>query len=332
MTWFQQITGFPEADYDTTQSLLHVEGEQLVSRHSPRRWGIGRFETPTLAQLRQRVAEQANPASGPLRFTAITADARALHCDPANAQALFQVASQFNALEMVGPSVTPEQGVSRYASDPTQGPACAIAAGAATIWRNYLVPLDGGMGQRADRQIDTLRDLGTALGNQDGELWQMRNGYALCNEAGLVRIDEQLAGADAQERERLRGLLRIGLHWDVEVTQASQPLKVSQAFCSALPCSYSRIALERWERFARMVLEGAYEATLLAGILNWRRTGNAVVYLTRLGGGAFGNAEGWIFDAITGAIRRYADDGLDVRLVCFGQVPKEYRALQLGLE
>ena len=113
MTWFQQITGFPEADYDTTQSLLHVEGEQLVSRHSPRRWGIGRFETPTLAQLRQRVAEQANPASGPLRFTAITADARALHCDPANAQALFQVPSQFNALEMVGPSVTTEHGVSR---------------------------------------------------------------------------------------------------------------------------------------------------------------------------------------------------------------------------
>ncbi|MDP3137489.1 MAG: hypothetical protein Q8N17_14300, partial [Burkholderiaceae bacterium] len=260
MTWFQHITGFPEADYDTTQSLLHVEGAQLVSRHSPRRWGIGRFDTPTLAQLRQRVAEQANPGSGPLRFSAITADARALHCDPANAQALFQVASQFNALEMVGPSVTPEHGVSRYAHDLTQGPACAIAAGAATIWRNYLVPLEGGIGQRQDRQIDTLRDLGTALGNQAGGLWQMRNGYALCSETGLGQIDKQLASAGPDERDHLRGLLRIGLHWDVEVTEADQPLKVSQAFCSALPCSYSQVPLARWERFARLVLEAAYEA------------------------------------------------------------------------
>jgi len=35
----------------------------------------------------------------------------------------FQVASQFNLLEMTGPSVTPEHGVARYAHDPTQGPA-----------------------------------------------------------------------------------------------------------------------------------------------------------------------------------------------------------------
>ena len=66
MTWFQQITGFPEADYDTTQSLLHVEGEQLVSRHSPRRWGIGRFEIPSRVQLRQHVAEVAR-ASGKMK-------------------------------------------------------------------------------------------------------------------------------------------------------------------------------------------------------------------------------------------------------------------------
>jgi len=39
------------------------------------------------------------------------------------APAPFQVASQFNLLEMTGPSVTPEHGVARYAHDPTQGPA-----------------------------------------------------------------------------------------------------------------------------------------------------------------------------------------------------------------
>ena len=37
--------------------------------------------------------------------------------------------------------MTPEDGVTRYKDDPTQGPACAIAAGAATIYRNYFVPI-----------------------------------------------------------------------------------------------------------------------------------------------------------------------------------------------
>ena len=46
--------------------------------------------------------------------------------------ALFQVASQFNALEMISPTVTPEEGATRYEHDRTQGPACAMAAGAAT--------------------------------------------------------------------------------------------------------------------------------------------------------------------------------------------------------
>ena len=63
---------------------------------------------------------------------------------PENAGALFQVASQLNLLEMTGPEVTPEDGVTIYQDDRTQGPACAIAAGAATIYRNYFAPVGGG--------------------------------------------------------------------------------------------------------------------------------------------------------------------------------------------
>ncbi|MCK5683507.1 hypothetical protein KAJ27_05280 [bacterium] len=51
---------------------------------------------------------------------------------------MFQVASQFNLLEMVSPGVTPEEGVGRYEHDHTQGPACAIACGVGTIYRNYF--------------------------------------------------------------------------------------------------------------------------------------------------------------------------------------------------
>jgi hypothetical protein len=62
----------------------------------------------------------------------VTGDVRQMHQSPENAGALFQVASQFNLLEMTSHDVTPERGVIRYQHDRTQRPACAIAAGAAT--------------------------------------------------------------------------------------------------------------------------------------------------------------------------------------------------------
>jgi hypothetical protein len=46
------------------------------------------------------------------------------------------------------------------------------------------------------------------------------------------------------------------------------------------------------------VLEAAYEATLLAAVLNARRGRSNIVLLTRLGGGAFGNDDDWITTAM----------------------------------
>jgi hypothetical protein len=77
-----------------------------------------------------------------------------------NIRALFQVASQFNLLEMVSPTVTPEQGVTCYQNDHTQGARCL---GAATIYRNYFAPIGSSRGQTRGRQIDALADLGVAL-------------------------------------------------------------------------------------------------------------------------------------------------------------------------
>lgn len=59
---------------------------------------------------------------------------------------------------------------------------------------------------------------------------------------------------------------------------------VTQAFCSALPAA-------AWAPSPRLVLEAAYEATLLTGVLKGAREGSRRVQLTRLGGGAFGNAD-----------------------------------------
>jgi len=126
--------------------------------------------------------------------------------------------------------------------------------------------------------------------------------------------------------------LRIGIHSDVEVTEAAgldRP-RVSQAFCSALPIAYSRVESNHWEPFASIVLEAAYEATMWAAVLNARRGTSNVVFLTLLGGGAFGNRPAWIYDAIRRALSLMAKSDLDVRIVCYGMPEEEILALAKG--
>jgi hypothetical protein len=324
MDWFKRITGFSERDYAGTQAKLSVvDGVWLVSQANGVRHGIGQLEMPTLAELRRRVASLASSGKS-TSVKPLVGDVQALHSEAEFEGALFQVASQFNLLEMVSPEVTPEDGVTRYQFDRTQGPACARAAGAATIYRNYLAPVGEQRGQTAARQLDALVPLGAALAAELGctvpELWEMRNGYALATSAGLDAIAGLLKTADEGLLDELRGRLCIGLHRDVEVTDAQGPQRprVSQAFCSALPVCYSRIPRPRWELFARLVLEAAYEATLLAAQIQFARGGSPAVLLTRLGGGAFGNDPAWIDDAIQHALPKVEHVGLDVRLVRYG--------------
>lgn len=316
--WFEQLTGFAETNYARTRERLRIEGDELVSTVNAARYGIGTLEVPTLHELRSRVDISGN---GTTTVRCVSGEARSMHSDPELVGALFQVASQFNLLEMVGPNVTPEDGVTRYVDDHTQGPACAVAAGAATVYRNYFA-------QTPARQLDALGPLGAALAQRLGrpvaELWAMRNGYALCTPAGL----DAIAGLSLEDRAELRGHLSIGLHRDVEVTDVRGPQRrnVSQVYCSALPVAYGGGPKSAWEPFARLVLEASYEATLLAAA-EQARTGSNVVLLTRVGGGVFGNADAWIDDAIVRALTIVAAAGLDVRLVSHGATHPSFRAI-----
>lgn len=319
LNWFEAITGFAESSYELTQQRLRVVNGHLQSDARLTSFRVGVLETPSLGELRART--EGLPDTGQTHVTIVQGDARRLHADPRHAGAMFQVASQFNLLEMVGPAVSPEDGVSRYETDRTQGPACAIAAGAATIFRNYLVALpDGKPGQTKNRQIDCLHDLGEEFGNENGRFWKMKNGYALFTPEGLRDVDDKLAAASEKKLDGLRSLLRIGLHWDVGLTDAEPGPTVSQAFCSALPVSYNRVAdKDLWRRFASLVLEGAYEGTLRAARLNAARGASTSLFLTRLGGGAFGNHTTWIDGAMQRALELSRGWGLEVRIVSYGQ-------------
>lgn len=189
----------------------------------------------------------------------------------------------------------------------------------------------GQAGQTATRQLDALAHMGSALSASlavsVSELWTMHNGYAACTGAGLRAITKLLDGATAEQRDALRGTLALGLHRGVEVTDVkTKDQFVSQAYCSALPVAYYRTNGD-WEAFARLVLESAYEATLLAASQQASTGGSNIVLLTRLGGGAFGNDDAWIDDAMMRALRIVEHAGLDVRIVSHGQPNSSVRAI-----
>lgn len=316
MTWFEQLTGFPERSIDEVHSQLTVDGEYLVSSVNGKRLAFGELEMPSLAELRKRV-KNLDAGHGRISFGQVVASAQALHAARDNAGAMFQVASQFNLLEMTSPSVTPEAGVGIYENDYTQGPACAISCGAGTIYRNYFVPLSGQLGQSSRLQIDCSEDLGRLLGNEDGKLWKVQNGYLFPSNHGLAQITQRIDGASAEQRDELSGALRIGVQWNTAVTLSGASHRVSQAYCSALPVAYGSQPTAQWESFARLILDATYEATVCAAIINASQGGVGKLFLTLVGGGVFGNREEWIVEAMASAIRKYRAYPLDVFVVAF---------------
>jgi hypothetical protein len=314
MSWFSTLTGIETETPQSVREILRIEASHLISKANFRQFDIGVLTMPLLSDLRMIDL----PEDGPISVREVVADVQELHTLPINSGAAFQVASQFNLLEMVGPSITPEDGVGRYEYDQTQGPACAIACGAGTIYRNYFIPIQGRVGQTETCQIDCLYDIGNAIENKKNAYWVMKNGYALPTEGGLSRLNEFLLEISSSEKDRLRGLLRIGVHSDTEVTFQNAGHRVTQLFCSAMPVSYGAGTADSWKEIAKLVLEASYEATLLAARQNAVRTGNKRVFLTLLGGGAFGNKPDWIVDAILRAIGLASHSGLDINLVSYG--------------
>ena len=79
-------------------------------------------------------------------------------------------------------------------------------------------------------------------------------------------------------------------------------------------------------------LEASYEACVLAALDNRDRhdgmAGSKKLFLTLLGGDAFGNPQAWILDAIRRALIKFQHEDVDVFLVCYDGVDAGPRALE----
>jgi len=324
--WFKNLVGFEEITPENIRENISIDGTMLVSKVNGKSFQFGALEIPTLSEL----IEQAPPVEefkDEIRVREIAGNVQELHCDPSNKNALFQAASQFNLLEMKGPNITPEQGIDIYEHDHTQGPACAIACGAGTIYRNYFMPVNGRQGQSANKQIDCLDLIGEKLKNDELHLWEMSNGYALLNQNRLLNMNAQLSKLNHSEREALKGSLKIGIQWNTEVTLNDSKHLVSQAYCAALPLAYSPVEANSCEMFARIILEATYEATLYAALINLDKMNCNKVYLTFVGGGVFGNKPDWILESIFKAINKFKNTPLDLGIVSYRNSNPKLREL-----
>uniref|UniRef100_A0A0G4HQF2 Uncharacterized protein n=1 Tax=Chromera velia CCMP2878 TaxID=1169474 RepID=A0A0G4HQF2_9ALVE len=414
MQWFASEFGCEEGDFQVTQQQLFsydYKDNILTSSKSKQTFFVGEFTTPSVGELaamltalpaaiteedKEKETEGKEKKKSNLAFLNITGDVRTFHRLPENAGAVFQVASQFNCLEMVGPGVTPQHGVTGYAMDHTQGPACALSCPAGTVYRNYFVPVNAkGVAQtskegavstgQGTRQIDTLYGVGEILGNNGSKKsWDMKNGYCLpVTNKSIAEVGSRILSGVPSQEDALSGslllsmtpqgevgpgapacppslapfteplpptaplflsclqALRVGVHWDTEVSVKSAKSKateggekrrqsVCQVYASAVPVAYAKSTTSTdWQPFASLVLQGAYLATFaVAAVLAAQRKKRVTVYLTSLGGGAFGNRHAWIVGAVRQALQVFRDAPLDVRMVNYSAVRSEYKELE----
>lgn len=353
--WFHNLFGILErgsSTYRAIQKSFTLSADQrLITAPNGRSFHCGKFYTPSVQDLRHEVSQLIRERRSPAKSCSFDHhpihDVLDIHCRFPHS--VIQAASQFNCLEFPSPRVVPEEGIDQYASDRTQGPACAIACPAGTLYRNYFASVGDEIGQTAQNQINNLADLEHLLSNAHHRYFYVKNGYVFTENAdNLVQLGALLTSLDPKSLDEYRRSIRIGVQEDTEVafrrryvptSPEEEMVRVTQAYCSALSCGYSGVAVELWKPSARLVLEAAYEATILVAVKNALRLEMQAaeneqlpdtfrdVFLTAVGGGVFGNDMRWIGDAIGRAISIAESFDVDLRIhVC------HYRAIHPSLK
>lgn len=336
---FRELLGFSDnmLGYDATKNLLkHVNGT-ITSSKNGKVYSTGILEIVSLSELREQASKIETCGTNKLSHSPVESkDVKEYICSPDYSGAMFQVASQFNLLEMALPELTPDDGIDIYWKDPTQGPKCSQAAIGATLYRNYFVQMaNGDIGQTADNQINCLEDVLDWIEAKKSFNWQFQNGYIFIDSEGFAAINQVLKNLSEVERDQLRGMLQIGIHWNVQANDECNPLEqqISQIFCSAFPVSYNQdcneVSLEETSLLSKLILEATQEATIISAILNKQRFGENQLVLTKPGGGAFGNSHIWIRDALGRALKMYKNHDLDILLQHFSEMDPCYNSLEV---
>jgi hypothetical protein len=286
MDWFQKTFGFKE-NKENIDKYISLSGNVLFIKDKI--YQVGRLSTPTIEELRTHLPT----TNGNIQISQITADVKELHRKKENEGALFQVASQFNLLEMISPQHTKEMGITIYIDDLTQGPICAMECAAGTIYRNYF------------SDVNTLSNISNFMNNR---YFKVVNGYMLFDNLNDIKEMNKIILTNPNI---ILDYLKVGIQWDTEVIKTG--FNVSQIYCSAVPVSYNEQMFEtELAHLSILILKATYEAAIVAAILNKKSN---KVFLTLVGNGAFGNKKEWIIEALEYVLERYKNYNLEIVFV-----------------
>lgn len=311
----EDILGVPESQFRQIETLAReawLPPRTLCNLKTGRRWCAGTLETPSVEALRRRRVTLSGSRPGTLsvlvgRCHPELVDVGYLQAAPENNGAVFQVASNFNGLELRHKEDWRALlEVSNYTDDYTQGPFASISAAPGLLMRHYypfFAPTESPVQWRQHfdgPQIELLSE------------WpvKVRNGYL------------ELTRASLQEELR-EELVQVALHREVEVAfgqvrgsehhRLDYEQRVSQVFTAAADLASTNRLLwnedsQAVERVACALLRAAYEGSLRSALA----IGACKVYLTLIGGGVFANPSWWIVASLEKQIDLIVESGLEV--------------------
>lgn len=272
-------------------------------------------------------------------------DIGSMQSDSRNIGATFQVASNFSTLESIHPGDIPENGISNYINDPTQGPFASISAAPGTLLRCYGAFYNPTQQpimwrQTKDRQIELYPH--NFLKNH--YLGTVTNGYV-----NLKLNLAELKNYNKIDLNKLKKEISIGFHSNVQVVFGQIIGKdhvvvknsdqiINQVFTAGVDLgtlSGSENYLYLYNdlkdtvlKIAQLTLDAAYEGTIKSTFV--KNGFGAKLYLTLIGGGVFENSWSNIASAIVKNIEFIKQSGLDVTLVIYDRNnnPSEYEQLK----
>ena len=259
--------------------------------------------------------------NGIINLENIIMDVKNIHniCDE---YSTIQVASQLNCLEMVNPSITPENGITIYENDLTQGPISVMCTPSAIAYRNYLY----NNGQTKNNQVDLSFELLAYLKKYNYKInWKNVNGYLMIDSNDiLLKINNLLSNKNI--REEAKNKLNAGVHYNIGVFNNNK--NINHVLCSGIPINYHHnIDYELWKPLSKLFLEALYEITLLSSCYsNIKNKCNSPCYLTLVGDGVFGMDPLIIIDSIKKACSNVVKRGysLNVYIVHYNYIPRIY--------
>lgn len=312
----EDVLGVSEREFRNDTSLVRKAWRNpgLIQNLSTGKvYKAGKLVLPTLASLRERTKVCASATPGTLSVLCgvndlSKVDVGYLQAQPENRNAVFQVASNFNGLELLNMyddrAMTE---VGHYIHDRTQGPFASISAAPGLLMRHYYpfchpdLPVSKWRQQYDGPQIQLL----------ENTPFKVVNGYISLNSDDLGKpfTEDSIKVCSHREIQVTFGAVRGSEHALVEDPNQT----VDQVFTATADLMGTNRHLfaqssGEVETLVKRLLLAAYEGTLRSAL----DAGRSRVYLTLIGGGVFANPPRWIVDTILSQVPLIVDSGLTV--------------------